>query len=170
MANSHSFKEHVADVFDSQFWEVAESFLRDDFDSLGLEFYKLRRPGEPEINEVKVEHVWADSLSDVRIQFDVALSVNITVPDADYHYDEYEEKTFWLMVRCKGSLDLQLKDFEIFDVDQYNGKNRAKDPLDDSLVPYIGHESLEKTATDFLKAYYPEALCQSAYGGMLSCL
>lgn len=51
-----------------------------------------------------------------------------------------------------------MKDSEIYDVSEYNGKNRVENPLDDSLVPYISKEKLEEVATTFLKKYYPEAL------------
>ena len=90
--------------------------------------YKLHRPGEPEIDDVKVEHIWVFDRPSMRIQFDVAVSLNLIIPKADHHYDDYEEKTIWLMLRCEGDLDKELEDMAIFEVSAYNGKNRDKKP------------------------------------------
>lgn len=158
MADSRSFTEYVKKTFDNQFWTVAEEYLRKNFDTLDVRLYKIHKAGEPEIADVQVEHVWVDNLPQMEIQFDVALSVIFEIPEADYHYDDSEEKKIWIMVRCRGDLACNLQDFEIYDVSSYNGKNRAKNPMDDSLVPYIPYEKLEEVATAFLKEYYPEAL------------
>lgn len=158
MANSRSFKEYVAKAFDNQFWAVAEEHLRDNFDALDIELYRVHKAGIPEIIDVQVEHVWVDDLPDMKIQFDVAVSVIFEVPEADHHYDGSEEKKIWIIVRCRGDIACDLQDFEIYEVSDYNGKNRVKNPMDDSLVPFIPYEKLEAVAASFLKEYYPEAL------------
>lgn len=158
MAENRSFTEYVKKTFDNQFWAVAEEYLRKNFDTLDVRLYKIHKAGEPEIADVQVEYVWVDNLPEIKIQFDVALSVIFEIPEADYHYDDSEEKKIWIMARCRGDLGSNLQDFEIYDVSSYNGKNRAKNPMDDSLVPYIPYDKLEESATDFLKEYYPEAL------------
>lgn len=160
MADIHSFTEYVAKTFDNQFWEVAEEFLRENMDDLDIELYKIHRVGETEIQDVNVEHVWIDDLPGMEIQFDVALSVIFEIHEADYHYDETEEKKIWLMVRCRGSLAQDLGDFEIFEVSNYNGKNRAKKPMDDALVPIINKDNLEKVAEQFLRDHYKKALLE----------
>jgi hypothetical protein len=164
MANTRSFTEYVAKTFDNQFWAAAETYLDENIESLDIELYRIRKAGEPEIADVKVEHVWVDDLPEMKIQFDVALSVTFETPEADYHYDDSEEKTIWLMVRCSGDIGCNLEDFNIFEVSSYTGKNRAKNPLDDSLVPYIPYEKLDEVATAFLEEYYPEALKITQYG------
>ena len=158
MASNRSFTEYVKKTFDNQFWTVAEEYLHKNFDTLDVRLYKIHKAGELEIADVQVEHVWVDDLPGMKIQFDVALSVIFEISEADYHYDNSEEKRIWLMVRCRGDLSYDLQDFEIFDVSDYKGKNLAKNPMDDSLVPYIPYEKLEEVATAFLKEYYPEAL------------
>lgn len=65
MANSRSFKEYVAKTFDNQFWNIADVFLRENFDSLDLELYKVHKAGIPEIADVKVEHVWVEGLIEI---------------------------------------------------------------------------------------------------------
>lgn len=158
MAQNRSFKDYIAKRFDNKFWEIAERYLQDEFDAASLTFYRLHRVGQPEIDEVKVEHVWVDDLPGMDIQFDVALSLSLSFPEADHHYDNSEEKTVWMMVKCQGNLDRHLDDFTVFDYSAYNGKSRAQNPLDDSLVPYIAYDQLEKAAHDILTRHYPEAL------------
>lgn len=163
MGDSRSFTEYVSKTFDNHFWIVAEEYLRENFDALDVELYKIHKAGELEISDVHVEHVWVDDLPEMKIQFDVALSVIFEISEADHHYDNSEEKRIWLMVRCRGDLSCDLQDFEIFEVSDYKGKNRAKNPLDDSLVPYIPYEKLDEVATSFLKEYYPDALKITQY-------
>ncbi|MDY4784090.1 hypothetical protein [Pygmaiobacter massiliensis] len=164
MPQNRSFKDYVAKRFDNQFWEIAERYLSEEFDPSALVFYRLHRPGQSEIEDVKVEHVWVDDLPGMDIQFDVALSLSLSFPEADYHYDNSEEKTVWMMAKCRGNLECHLDDFFIYDHSAYNGKSRAQNPLDDSLVPYISYERLEKTAHDFLTRHYPEALTITPVG------
>lgn len=58
MAANRSFAEYVKKRFDNNFWAAAESFLDENYDSLGLELKRIRRAGEYEISNVKVEYVW----------------------------------------------------------------------------------------------------------------
>ncbi|HUM85473.1 MAG TPA: hypothetical protein PLN48_17205 [Lachnospiraceae bacterium] len=67
MTASHSFKEYVANTFDSQFWEAAVQLIEEYPDAEQLDSEKLHRPGKPEISCVAVEHIWAESLSDINI-------------------------------------------------------------------------------------------------------
>jgi len=160
MATNSSFTEYVAKRFDNDFWAVAEQYLNDNKNTLGIELYRIHRVGEVEISDVKVEHVWVDDLPNMKIQFDVALSVVFEIHEADYHYDETEEKKIWMMVRCRGDLAKDLEDFEIFEVSDYKGKNRAKKPMDDALVPIINKDNLEKVAEQFLRDHYKKALLE----------
>lgn len=81
MKDSHSFTEYVGNTFDSQFWAAAEGFLQENLDTLNIDYYKIHRPGEFEIMNVQVEHVWIDDMPGMNIQFDVALSVDFEVHD-----------------------------------------------------------------------------------------
>jgi regulator of replication initiation timing len=104
----------VAKTFDNQFWAAAETYLRENIETLDIELYKIRKAGEPEIADVKVEYVWVDDLPEMKIQFDVALSVMFEIPETHRHYDDSEEKTVWLMVRCSGDIGCNLEDFKVF--------------------------------------------------------
>ena len=158
MAAQRSFTEYVKKRFDNNFWAAAESYLDENFDSLGIELRRIHRAGETEISDVKVEHVWIDDKPGMEIHFDVAVSIWIETHEGDYHYDDYDENIVWMMVHCRGDLDKNLDDFEILQVSKYNGKSRMKDPMDDSLVPVISYEKLEDVATEFLQNNFPEAL------------
>ena len=160
---SRSFTEYVENTFSSEFEEAAEEYLEDSWDPDDYDFNNIHAPGEPELQEVKVEHVWAKDAPGMQIRFDVALSVFITVPDANHHYDDYEEITFWLMASCSGDLDRDLKDFSIDSVREYDGKSRSREALDDSLVPVISRARLDDIAEDFLRSYYPKALLEPCW-------
>jgi len=86
MANNRSFTEYVAKRFDNNFWAVAEQYLNDNQDSLCSELRRIHRAGEMEISDVKVEHIWVDDLSGMKVQFDVAVSIWFEISEGDYHY------------------------------------------------------------------------------------
>lgn len=158
MAHTRSFKEYISDRFYNELCAAAGDVIDRDWDSFNITCYKLNRPGKPEVEDVTVEHVWVNDEPGSEIQFDCAVSVSLVIRDQDYHYDNEEEKTAWIMARCRGDLDKDLDDFDIFDSYPYDGKNKQKRPLDDSLVPYMPEDSLEQTAKEILEEYYPEAL------------
>ena len=163
MPDSRSFTEYVSNTFSNQFWAAAEEYLQQNWDLDEYDFYKIRRPGEPELDDVKVEHVWVFDRPGMCIQFDVAVSLHLIISDDDHHYDEYEEKDKWLMLRCEGDLDKDLEDMSIFEASEYNGKNRAKNVLDDSLVPVIGKDDLDDIADAFLRRHYKKALLEPCW-------
>lgn len=147
MAGVHSFKEYVSKKFDDKFWSIAEEFVdehSDDLESLGVELRNAHRAGELEIQNVRVEHVWAIDRPGSEVGFDVALSVEFIVNEGDYHYDDYDEYTIWLMLSCVGDIDQRLDDCLINEVSLYSKRNRTQSELDDSLVPYIAYEGSVK--------------------------
>lgn len=160
MSMVHSFTEYVNSRFEDDFWKAAENYVMEQFDVSRIDFRTIRSPGEPELTDVEVKHVWTESDSEMDIRFDVALEITIEIPDRNHHYDDSEECHKWLMLRCKGDLDKNLDDFEIYECEEFTGKNRLQDPLDDSLVPIIHKEQLDEEAEKFLKKYYPKALLE----------
>lgn len=158
LGNVRSFREYVSNRFYDDFFSAAKNVINRDWDAFDVRCNRLNRPDDPEVDDIKAEHVWINDEPDMAIQFDAAVSVSLIIRDRDYRYDREEEKTVWIMARCRGSLDRNLDDFKIFECTPYDGKNKQKNPLDDSLVPYIPEESLEQAAKDILVDYYPEAL------------
>lgn len=163
MQENHTFKKYIAKAFDNLFWKVAEEFLTEHMDAFDLEFDRIQRPGEFEIGDVQIDYVWVADAPGMQILFDVLLAVTFEVHEANYRYDNTVEKTVRLMARCRGDLEQELKDFEIYDVSDYKGKNRAKQAMDDDLVPYISKENLESVAEDFLRTHYKKALLEPVW-------
>lgn len=126
MAAQRSFTEYVKKRFDNDFWAAAESFLEANLDSLGIELRRIHRAGETEISDVNVEHVWVEDRPGMEICFDVAVSICFAIHEGDYHYDDYDENTEWMMAHCRGDLDKNLDDFEILNVSKFNGKSLVK--------------------------------------------
>ncbi len=164
MIRNRSFKEYIKDRFDNEFWAVVEEYLNSNPEYIEQNSCRLHRAGDYEIADVIVKHVWVNDQPGMDIKFDVALAITINIQEGDYHYDDCVEKTFWLMVNCQANIDKQLSDFVILDYDLYNGKNLVENPLDDSLVPYIPYERMEKEAENFLKRNFPEALRVPLHG------
>lgn len=163
MANNHSFTEYVSNTFSNQLWAAAEEYLQQSWNPDKYIFYNIRRPGDSELVDVKVEYVWVFDRPGQCIQFDVAVSTRLIIHDDDRHYDEYEEKEIWLMLRCKGDLNKDLKDMNIFEISEYNGKNRIENALDDSLVPVIRKDQLDNIAVAFLQRHYKKALLEPCW-------
>lgn len=168
MAVSRSFTDYVRKKYDNEFWTAAEQFIEDNQDYIKKLATRVHSVGETEIADVHVEHVWVEDLPGMKISFDVALSVNIEIKDGNHHYDVSEERTFWLMVSCWGDLDKKLKDFEITSVSSYNGKNRVKDPMDDSLCQSFLILNLKGLQRIF-KEKFPRST-ESSTKGSISCV
>lgn len=73
--------------------------------------------------------------------------------------DYIEDKVFpWFLVKCKCQFNGKISNFEIVDLEQYEGTNREENSLTDSLIPYIKKEQMDDVATCILQKVYPEAL------------
>lgn len=142
---------------------MAEKYLEENQEYLAANLNRIHQVGEIIPSEVKVEHVWVADLPGMEIQFDIALSVEYEATERDYHYDNSDGDGMWLMVRCQGSLDNDLDDFEVFEVSEFCNKNRVENPMDDELVPVIHSEKLDAVAEDFLRKHYKKALLQPTW-------
>ncbi len=69
-----------------------------------------------------------------------------------------------MAISIKTSMILKyFDDFEILQVSRYNGKSRAKNPMDDSMVPVINKNQLDDIAEQFLQEHYPKALLEPVW-------
>ena len=66
MAEHRSFTDYVRTRFDSNFWAVAEEYLKNNIDDLDLNLYRVHRIGEIELSDVKVECVWVHDLPGIQ--------------------------------------------------------------------------------------------------------
>lgn len=158
MAGNRSFKDYVADRFYNELYTAIQSYTSDNYDTLDLRLYKVRNIGGIELSDIEVKFVSVNDLPGMRIEFDVAVEAELEVREGDHHYDSYEFRSQWFMLKCSGDLDCNLDDFEITSVTEYVSKNRQPRPMSDSLVPIINKDQLESVATEFLRKHYPEAL------------
>lgn len=163
MPANRSFTEYVAKRFDNNFWSIAETFVGESLDISRFSFYRIRKPGQPEVTDIDVKHIWVDNLPQMKIQFDVAFEVTFDVLDDDHHYDSVEEKKVWMFARCQGDLDKDLDDFKIYEFGEFTDKNRSKSPMDDALVPMISKAQLDSVAEQFLRDHYEKALLEPTW-------
>lgn len=164
MAQNCSFKEYIKKNLDNKLWALSEEWLRENFDPDELSYYRIRRPGDYELEDVNVDYIWVGDLPGTEIKFDVKVSLTIEVHEGDYHYDEVEEKKKYLLISFQGDLAKELSDVIRLEVVEFNGKNYHEKPMDDTLVPYITQDKYEDAAISFLKNHYPEALKISGKG------
>ena len=99
MTQNRSFKDYIKQKFDNKIWAVSETFLNNNTSYIKSLESKLHRPGEVEIADVNIEHVWIEDQENMKINFDIAVSVIFDIQEGDYHYDD-EEKTVWLLREC----------------------------------------------------------------------
>jgi hypothetical protein len=158
LAGNRSFTDYVAERFENELFDAIQSYTADNYVSLDLQLYKIRNIGGIELSEIKVKTVSINDMSDMKIEFDVAVEAELEVRESDYHYDETENCPQWFMLKCSGDLDCNLDDFIISSITEYSSKNKQPKPMSDSLVPIIYKEQLETVAKDFLRRHYPEVL------------
>lgn len=62
------------------------------------------------------------------------------------------------MIECCRNLENNLYDFQNKEVYEYDEKDNAKNPLNDSFALYVANMKLEEIAELFLEKYYLEVL------------
>lgn len=131
MRESRSFKEYVKNNLDNQLWKVIEDYLSSVEPSiLNLRLNKVQDVGEIELYDTDLQFVDVSDLPGSAIEFDVVMDATLIVYDEDrYHNDESEAKHQWFMIRCRGNLDCELNDLEIYDINVYDSRNRQKRPM-----------------------------------------
>lgn len=166
MAFGHSFTKLLNEKFLDKLCEVSSAYIEEHRDGLDIKLRKVRKIGEIEIIETRIKKVYVNDLPKTKVAFDVILEVELVIKEADYHYDESDTCNLWIRVPCEGDLLIHVSDWEINEegVEQYFKKNLPGSCLSDSLVPYISSCQLEKSATEFLKEYYPSALSETKNG------
>ena len=164
MAAGRSFTEFVKNKCYNGLYHAAEEFVDSDWQSLDLYSRHVHRIGTVELVDATIQRVYVSDLPEMRVQFDVALELEIEVREGDYHYDETDTCNPWVRISCEGDLSCGLNDWKINSIAPYSSKNAPSNSLSDALVPYISSDRLEEEATAFLKKYYPEALKITPYG------
>lgn len=158
MAAGRSFADYVKRKCYNGLFSAAENYIRENAGSLDIKTSRVHRVGDLELQDATIERVYVSDLPGMKVAFDVGLELEVLIKEDDYHYDETDVKYPWIRISCEGDLSKELDDWRITNVETFDKKNAPFNSLSDALVPYIKHDDLEKTATLFLKEFYPEAL------------
>ena len=156
---AHSFKEYVSNLCYNGLYDASKEYVEENWEKFNFSFAKLHHPSAPELYDATIERVYVSDMPGSEVKFDVGISLALTFTDSDSRNDEYEERTPWIKISCKGDLTKGLSDWTIINIcPSYDKANISQNSLSDSLVPEISYESLDDVATGFLKQYFPEAL------------
>lgn len=140
------------------------SFIPDNLDEIHLWSYNIDVDNLDEENvsfdDMKVEQVFVNEETLTNdIEFDVLVSGAIYFSECDRHNDYEDSCNAWFRVNCRATIDGELKNFKVHDVETYDKKkNRFHRRLSDALVPIISSEDVEFEAEQFLTMYFPEAM------------
>lgn len=125
---------------------------------MGLETRRVAEIKNAELIDATVQRVYVTDRPGNCIAFDIGLELEVCVSSADHHNDSDDTCYPWLRFSCEGDLSKGLDDWEIREITPYAKRNIPDNSMSDALVPDIRPAQYEKTATDFLEEYYPEAL------------
>ncbi len=164
MSADRSFAKFVKDKCCDGLYTAAEKYAEENAGALELRTPHLHSAGEVEMTDAEIQRVYVSDLPGSMVAFDVFLELEIEVHEGDYHFNECDQCRPWICVSCEGDLSLGLDDWEITGIEPYSKKNAPANSLSDAFVLHIPYERLEKTAAEFLRKYYPEALKVMPHG------
>lgn len=115
-----------------------------------------------EIQDIDLDfiNVWIDNKDGSRIDFDIAISVDLSVTARYGKYrdiDEFYANNIWITIYCTGDIEKKLSDLKIIGIEEFN-KSKPKKPLSGHMVPIISSNEYNKYANDILEKYYPDVL------------
>lgn len=123
--------------------------------------YDVRKIGglEQENMELKFTSVHIDSKENNKIDFDITVNVNMDVLgySGSKKIEDNYMASFYVLVCCSGSIECDLCNFKIINVEEYS-QTKQKKPMSGELVPIIAKSEYDKYAKEILEKYYPEAL------------
>ena len=110
------------------------------------------------LSDIEIQNVvHIEQVDDGAISFSVIVSCDIEQSISSTGRVSFTEK--WLDVRCKVLLGVELTDFEIININEYEQQEDSdNDKYSGELVPIISRDAFENEATKFLEKYYPLAL------------
>lgn len=168
MRESRSFKEYISNNLENKIFTELDAYIKDvDPSILDLKLNLVSIPGDMELDdELDLKFIDVYDLPGSRISFDVVYDAPIIVHDQDrYHNDKTDYCWQWFIISCSGDLDLKLSDFNIENIEIYNGRKKRDNPLTNALVPVLYHDKgdYEKIATKFLRQTYKKALLEPCW-------
>ena len=158
MAAVRSIFEYVSNKCYNGLYDAAKKYLDNHWHTMGLETRRVAEIKNAELIDATVQRVYVTDRPGNCIAFDIGLELEVCVSSADHHNDSDDTCYPWLRFSCEGDLSKGLDDWEIREITPYAKRNIPDNSMSDALVPDIRPAQYEKTATDFLEEYYPEAL------------
>lgn len=158
MAAVRSIFEYVSNKCYNGLYNAAKKYLDNHWHTMGLETRRVAEIKNAELIDATVQRVYVTDRPGNCIAFDIGLELEVCVSSADHHNDSDDTCYPWLRFSCEGDLSKGLDDWEIREITPYAKRNIPDNSMSDALVPDIRPAQYEKTATDFLEEYYPEAL------------
>jgi len=160
MVETHSLESYIKAKYYDKIFDAVCNYVEAHKNGLELRLHHVVNISEVEVSEIDIRTVNVSDCPEMKIKFDILVQAELYVRGQNHRRDDEDECEQWFLLKCSGDLEKRLNDFCIISLSTYNGKSRAKQPLSNSLVPYIKSSQLEDVATEFLKRYYPEALAE----------
>lgn len=160
MASYNNFKEYLKERFYDKFENKIKWFFIEKKDLiLDRLHYRANRIREVEVQDLEFMQVYTDDKG-TYLDITVLVVPNLSFSTYDYRNSDWQADSvydIWVSVKCKASLERELRDFKIQDISIYEGKVPNSHPLDGDLVPYITKDKFESYAEELLQKFYPEA-------------
>ncbi|EAD5361691.1 hypothetical protein K8A91_08685 [Listeria monocytogenes] len=164
MVQQRSFQKYVSKHHENDLFDAVASFVSDNIDDLELWSNTIDVDNLDEENisfedmVVKYVYVNGESMSN-DIEFDVVVFGDVCFKEVSRHNDEEGSCTKWFRLNCQATLDGELKNFTVLEVEPYDKKeNHFQRRLSDALVPIISKDDVDFEAEQFLRQYLPDAL------------
>ena len=155
MARIKSFQEYIEKNFSAVLEESAEEYLYDHAGTLQVEREKDITLRDIDFSEVEVHRVWTEDSPGTEIDFAVIIRAYYQGYGGN-KYGESDDYVEWIQMDCKGDLSNNLRDFRVFDMSEYDYRNKPDKTLSEGLVPYMKRTELEFYAKQLLDAFWPE--------------
>ena len=156
MARIKSFQEYIEKNFSAVLEKSAEEYLYDYAGMLQIEREQDITLCDIEFSEIEVYRVWTEDSPGTEVDFAVIIKAHYQGYGGGNKYGESDDYVEWIQMDCKGDLSKDLRDFRVFDMSEYDYRNKPEKTLSDGLVPYMKRADLEFYAKQLLDEFWPE--------------
>ena len=159
MKHYNNFKEYIYDNYYNEIWEVLSPFVIKNKKS--FESDELYDINYVELSDFKVSGVTFKDLGEGWLEIRTTVDSVVEVRGRSRYGSDSNAVNRSYNVFFKGLLNEGLREVSITNVTEYEeSKYERHRSLDQSLVPYLYEEDVDKYAEDFLRRNYNKALLQ----------
>lgn len=125
---------------------------------------RIPEPLEMDLEEIEVVGLYTKNLGNNNIKIYTTIRATIWFEGFEYGNKRNDvissDRTIYLQMIFKGQFKDNFKNIEVDDIVMSYNKEKFKldESSTDAFIPYISKDNIEKYATQFLRALYPEAL------------